>query len=393
MFSRCSNSLARGSTWTCLSCSGLRWPSQGLIAGPPKPSPIHTHQRKHSSSKTSSSTKLDPRTLTTAPSEDPARVAKEAKSLTKEGIEKRTSGRSGKRKSKEGATEPIITAPTEASPDLPKAASTKHIHDIDMQLSSFFAQHRPLHLSNPIPPESSTATFSTIFDTREPRKTKPADIIYTLSSTLDILDDAATAAENQHADEMALEEADLRQAVTRESQSNAIQSVHNLDLPAKHLHLNLKEMAKQFRPYTKPPAPVPMGPFQEAVQERIQNAKAQEESRTTRITKSYTTTLRVDEITLPSGQKSYKVHTTPIAEAPGRSPSQEGMAYHRIPSCKQPFLERMRERQMGYLERFREDMEWHAISVKRQRKLKMKKHKYKKLMKRTKNLRKKLDRG
>ena len=48
---------------------------------------------------------------------------------------------------------------------------------------------------------------------------------------------------------------------------------------------------------------------------------------------------------------------------------------------------------MGYLERFREDMEWHAISVKRQRKLKMKKHKYKKLMKRTKNLRKKLDRG
>ena len=38
----------------------------------------------------------------------------------------------------------------------------------------------------------------------------------------------------------------------------------------------------------------------------------------------------------------------------------------------------------------RRDM--HAISVKRQRKLKMKKKKYKKLMKRTRNLRRKLDR-
>ncbi|RYZ81296.1 MAG: AURKAIP1/COX24 domain-containing protein [Proteobacteria bacterium] len=35
----------------------------------------------------------------------------------------------------------------------------------------------------------------------------------------------------------------------------------------------------------------------------------------------------------------------------------------------------------------------HAISVKRQRKLKMKKHKYKKLMKRTRNLRRRLDRN
>lgn len=35
---------------------------------------------------------------------------------------------------------------------------------------------------------------------------------------------------------------------------------------------------------------------------------------------------------------------------------------------------------------------WQLISVKRQRKLKMKKHKYKKLMRRTKNLRRKLDR-
>jgi hypothetical protein len=34
----------------------------------------------------------------------------------------------------------------------------------------------------------------------------------------------------------------------------------------------------------------------------------------------------------------------------------------------------------------------YAISVKRQRKLKMKKHKYKKLMKRTRNLRRRIER-
>ena len=40
-----------------------------------------------------------------------------------------------------------------------------------------------------------------------------------------------------------------------------------------------------------------------------------------------------------------------------------------------------------------ERMKMFLISVKRQRKLKMKKHKYKKLMKRTRNLRRKLDRN
>ena len=62
---------------------------------------------------------------------------------------------------------------------------------------------------------------------------------------------------------------------------------------------------------------------------------------------------------------------------------------------QQPFLERMRIRQQQW-----EDATgrkngvaeiWRAISVKRQRKLKMKKHKYKKLMKRTRNLRRRLD--
>ena len=51
---------------------------------------------------------------------------------------------------------------------------------------------------------------------------------------------------------------------------------------------------------------------------------------------------------------------------------------------------RRREPSEGRQERMRKMF---LISVKRQRKLKMKKHKYKKLMKRTRNLRRKLDRN
>ena len=73
-----------------------------------------------------------------------------------------------------------------------------------------------------------------------------------------------------------------------------------------------------------------------------------------------------------------------------------------------PFRERMRGRMIRYEDRRQrgwEDEEedgqqrrgnrgvMYAISVRRQRKLKMKKHKYKKLMKRTRNLRKKVEKG
>ncbi|KAL7276151.1 hypothetical protein RUND412_000884 [Rhizina undulata] len=62
-----------------------------------------------------------------------------------------------------------------------------------------------------------------------------------------------------------------------------------------------------------------------------------------------------------------------------------------------PFLERMMIRQRRWEESKREireqgqEEEMFAISVKRQRKLKMKKHKYKKLMKRTRNLRRRIE--
>lgn len=250
-------------------------------------------------------------------------------------------------------------------------------------------------LSSPIPPEYSTAAFSSIFDVKPPPKAKAADIIYTISSAVDTLENAASSAHSQGSEQMTQEEVDLRQAVTQESSSNPSQQTHNLDIPAKTLHINLQEMVKTFRPYMKPPAPVPMGSAQEmatSASEQVEMQKQkQADSQPPATQKSYTTTLTIHEITQPNGQKSYKTHTTPIVEEP--SPSDEGTVRYSPPAPRnQPFLGRMRERQLQYLDRVADGEVWSAISVKRQRKLKMKKHKYKKLMKRTKNLRRRLDR-
>jgi hypothetical protein len=241
----------------------------------------------------------------------------------------------------------------------------------------------------------SAAAFSSIFDVKPPPKTKPADVIYTESSAVDTFESAASGVHEQDFQQMTQEEVDLRQAVTQESSSNANQPTHNLDIPAKTLYINLQEMVKKFRPYMKPPPPVPMGSAQEMAQPDPSQSESQKQNQAKAqlapIQKSYTTTLTIHEITQPNGEKSYKTHTTPIVEEP--SPSDEGSVRYFPPAPRnQPFLGRMRERQLQYLDRVGEEEGWSAISVKRQRKLKMKKHKYKKLMKRTKNLRRRLDR-
>ena len=258
-------------------------------------------------------------------------------------------------------------------------------------MSNFFSLHRPISVTMPIPPESSTAAFSSIFEPKTTSNHKTTDVTYTLSSAVDTLENAASSTHSQNSQPITQGEADLRGAVTQASPSNAEPSPHNLDLPARTFHINLQELVKNFRPYTRPPIPNPMDSTipEEASQESSQLVEPQSELVISK--KIYTTTLTIHENTHRSGHKSYKTHTTPIIEG---SDSMQGDKHVCLPPAPrgQPFLGRMRERQIQYMDRTRDCEIWQAISVKRQRKLKMKKHKYKKLMKRTKNLRRKLDR-
>lgn len=259
-------------------------------------------------------------------------------------------------------------------------------------MSNFFSLHRPISVTTPIPPESSTAAFSSIFDPKLTSNHKATDVIYTLSSTVDTFENAASSTHSQNPLQSIQEQADLRGAVTQASPSNADPSPHHLDLPAKTFHINLQDLVKNFRPYMRPPPPpIPTDPTlpEEAAQENSRLTELQSESVVSQ--KIFTTTLTIRENTYRSGRKSYKTHTTPIIEGPVSVEGDKGV-YSPPVARGQPFLGRMRERQIQYMERSGDGEIWQAISVKRQRKLKMKKHKYKKLMKRTKNLRRRLDR-
>ena len=261
-------------------------------------------------------------------------------------------------------------------------------------MSSFFSIHRPISLTTPIPSEASNKAFSSIFDAKTPTRAKTADVIYTLSSTLESLENATSTTESQGDQQVSSEEVDLREAVTQASSTYVDQPTHHLDIPAKTLHINLQELAKKFRPFVPPPAPVPLDVnrdgFNLSPQETLSETQA--DAHSAPMQKSFTTTLTIYENSYPNGQKTYKTHTTPIIEKIASHSSEKGVRYLPPSPRDQQFLGRMRQRQAQYIDRVIEKNGWMAISVKRQRKLKMKKHKYKKLMKRTKNLRRKLDR-
>lgn len=139
--------------------------------------------------------------------------------------------------------------------------------------------------------------------------------------------------------------------------------------------------------------------------------------RTTIKRKSWSTTITVTETTDAHGRKSYKATNSPVVQIaePIAPPYPEsgaaieepltsdgGSLDERAVRWRQPFLQRMWLRQQDSMARRRErdsvQMPGHEhgygemvlISVKRQRKYKIKKKKHKKLLKRTRNLRRKL---
>jgi hypothetical protein len=406
--SLCSTQIARRSPWTCLSCTGLTRTSQALVVGSTSRSPARIHQRKHSSSKTPSPPKDDTRAIAT-PSEAPT---KDASPVGKKSAEKRSSTRSSRQKSKNGTME-AGTVGDGMAMNLPSVPPTTHLHPAgtcfyvpftltkrrnnvhpDIHMSSFFSIYRPISVTTSVPTESSNKAFSYIFNPKPSPKHKMTDIMFTLASAVDALENASSSNHGQDPQGMTPEEIDLRQAVTQASSSNADRPTH-LDIPAKTLHISLQELAKNFRPFNPPPAPVPLGSGTETALIPPQKEQYQTEARAEPAPthKSYTTTLTIYESTYPNGQKTYKTHTTPIIEGPASSRAY-GSSIRYLPPAphNQPFLGRMRDRQVQHQDRLVDREGWMAISVKRQRKLKMKKHKYKKLMKRTKNLRRRLDR-
>jgi hypothetical protein len=161
---------------------------------------------------------------------------------------------------------------------------------------------------------------------------------------------------------------ELRAAITAESYRK--QEVHNLDHTSAE-NLPRVVLSGSYQPFNPPPPPVPMDSADSLAAGA--EAAAQESQHRT-----YTAVLTIEESTDQNGQVTYMTHSSPLEEK-ALSPTR--------------FRERMYLRQERYWEQMEEDHGMLAISVRRQRKLKMKKHKYKKLMRRTRNLRRRLDRN
>lgn len=181
-------------------------------------------------------------------------------------------------------------------------------------------------------------------------------------------------------------EAALRQHEQRTS-DDVVEDVQHLDGPPQ---VSVEKLMANFVPFSPPPAPVPLDQAMESEtaqdrQEILQTSPVKQ--------RAWSTAVVVTESMDASGKRTYSATTAPMVEiqVPAAETSQEMDEIE----IRQPFLERMRQRQNTH-NRYRDNHgrpDMLAISVKRQRKLKMKKHKYKKLMKRTRLLRRKLDRA
>lgn len=224
-----------------------------------------------------------------------------------------------------------------------------------LSLSSFFSLHRPISVTQTMPRSVTDEHFATIFAPRT-KSNKIRDTVSTLSDTIDQLEGPMAQVTIGGQDQGA---SDGMQRV----------DVKNPDGTESSIYLQVDTMSGEFLPFRPPPLP--------EVQQNAEvdgfavEAEALEDSHH----RVYKAMFTIEESTEPDGQIRIIAHSPRII--------QDGQP--------RSFLERLALRQLRF-DQTRGNRDLYAISVKRQRKLKMKKKKYKKLMKKTRNLRRKLDR-
>ncbi|KAL7943142.1 hypothetical protein V8C42DRAFT_329815 [Trichoderma barbatum] len=239
---------------------------------------------------------------------------------------------------------------------LPSVPTTHHMSQEALSLSSFFSLHRPISITQTMPRTVSDEHFASIFAPRS-KSNRIRDTVSTLSDTIDQL------------------EGPMAQVTIGAQDQAAGDGMHRVDVKnpdgtESSIYLQVDTMSGEFLPFRPPPLPEAQ---QSAESDGVAaEAEALEEAPHHRVYKAMFT---IEESTEPDGQIRI------IAHSP------------RIIQDEQPrsFLERLAVRQLRF-DQTRGQRDLYAISVKRQRKLRMKKKKYKKLMKRTRNLRRKLDR-
>ncbi|KAM7194492.1 hypothetical protein V8F33_007202 [Rhypophila sp. PSN 637] len=323
------------------------------------------HQRRYSSSKPSSKSSSPP-SVGSKPSASENGSSRHASSST---VSSSSSGQKRKPKAK-AAAPPTAPAPALKLPSVP---STMHLKDEAIAMSTFFALHRPISVTQILPKKVSNEAFARIFDKEETTKPNWEDVISTLSQTVQSLEPQFT-----------LQEQNTNTATVPGGAKHMFQ----LETSLQH---QLDSMTGPYRPYHPPPAPEPMTMATE--QDITAAAEEQDSGLLSQTTRVYKALVTIEESMDADGVLSSKVveHSPVVMQDVFGAAGEAGEQQPRSGR----FLERMALRQLQYedaRELARRRPSIYAISVKRQRKLKMKKKKYKKLMRKTRNIRRKLDR-
>ncbi len=220
------------------------------------------------------------------------------------------------------------------------------------------------------------------------------DVIYTLSSAVESLDEqiASKRGEQHHSAQGVEQKAAIIKALVQRNDSNAADPnrVHHLDgIPQSgaggNVKLVIQELARKFRPFNVPPAPMPIPDAEIDAAEAAADDGEEMQAKALEVEiegQDYDPYIQQVVFNVPQDaehlQKGnfFTSHNTAMVEM------EDGTTAVR--EIQDPAAYR------GRLGGRRRSPGMYAISVKRQRRLKMKKHKYKKLMRKTRNIRRRL---
>lgn len=228
-------------------------------------------------------------------------------------------------------------------------------------------------------------------------------MIYTLSSAVQNLDDHVHRGQQQgmqQNDQHVVEQrADIIKALTQHNNAvgDGTQATHLDGQPQRVQGSNVKymiqEIARRFRPFNAPPPPVPapdvdlLGPEQATEANTGEDMQAGQLELEIERQDGEKMVLQLKNIGHHPDLQSGQFFTSkPVMSDP------ESTFNITEPSAQNSRGGRARRRVYVDPRRTSRNLKYYAISVKRQRRLKMKKHKYKKLMRKTRNLRRRQDR-
>lgn len=280
----------------------------------------------------------------------------------------------------------------------------KLIHVSDVYVASFFSTHRPISITGPLPPEVQIDQFDKIFQVqpKRPKKNGSADVIYTLSNVVQNLDENV---QNHQQDSAVEQRADLIKALTQHNQTHRLEGQSQGVRASGNVKLVIEEIAKRFRPFNTPPPPVPVPELDSNGQSGAIETAAETQAEANEEMQAQQLETEVEsQGSVSSQRQKHTARLTPQAQVDIQSgifftphvsnisepnTNTTGM----VDPSSQPQPSRGgRTRRGVYVDPSKsKGIKYYVISVKRQRKLKMKKHKYKKLMRKTRNIRRRQD--